>query len=301
MRSFISASLVAAATLCSTVHGVIITKPAAGDSVDTSQGFDIVWEYDSSDPLDWEIELGNPIPIQLLAVNVKPTSVASGQTAQYTYHVEPQTIDAGDNYYILLDARNKAGDSPESDEFTIADSSSSSTTTTLPVHSTSSLTSTSTTFSSSLSTSITSGSDIEQPTSTTSTFITTTTTTPAPNTATPTNLSSDTSPSQPSGALSTGTKAGIGVAIPVFVIILVLGILWYLRKRGKNKKEVSPEVGKESNAQFSPHNCPPNPNLAEADGNPVSELDSKSILPLQSSPKGTQDQVVYELSSDPTI
>ncbi|CRG91687.1 hypothetical protein PISL3812_08738 [Talaromyces islandicus] len=300
MHSFISTSLVAAATLCSTVHGIKITKPAAGDSVDASQGFDIVWEYDSYDQLDWEIELCNPLPIKLLAVNVKPSSVASGQTAQYTYHVEPQTIDAGNRYRVVLDPRNAAGTDPESDEFTITDSSGGDVTTTLPVHSTSYLTSTPTMFSSAPSTSITSGSDMEQPTSTTGTSMMTTAITPQQNTATPTNLSSDTS-SPPSGSLSTGTKAGIGVAIPVVVIIVVLGVFWYLRKRGKNKKEASPEVGKEFNAQSSPHNGLPNLKLAEADGNPVSELDSKSTLPLRSSPKGMQDRIVYELSGDSAI
>lgn len=132
MRSFVPTTLVASAALFSAAQGVTITKPAAGETVDASKGFDIVWEYDSSDPTDWEIELGNPSPGPLLATDVKPVSASSGQTSTYTYNVKPTSLADG-SYKVILDPRNAGspGSSlPESGEFTVGSGGSGTTTTT---------------------------------------------------------------------------------------------------------------------------------------------------------------------------
>ncbi|CRG82835.1 hypothetical protein PISL3812_00181 [Talaromyces islandicus] len=132
MRSFVPTTLMASAALFSAAQGITITKPAEGDTVDASKGFDIVWEYDSSDPTDWEIELGNPAPGKLLATDVKPSSAASGQTSTYTYSVKPTDIADG-SYKVILDPRNAGtpGKSlPESGEFTVGSGSAGTTTTT---------------------------------------------------------------------------------------------------------------------------------------------------------------------------
>jgi hypothetical protein len=134
MRSFVPTTLVASAALFSAAQGVKITKPAAGDTVDASKGFDIVWEYDSSDPTNWEIELGNPTPGKLLATDVKPASVASGQTSTYTYAVKPTDIADG-TYQVILDPRNAGtpGSSlPESGTFTVGSGGAVTTTTGSP-------------------------------------------------------------------------------------------------------------------------------------------------------------------------
>ncbi|QKX63859.1 uncharacterized protein TRUGW13939_11030 [Talaromyces rugulosus] len=132
MRSFVPTTLVASAALFSAAQGITITKPAEGETVDASKGFDIVWEYDSSDPVDWEIELGNPTPGKLLATDVKPVSAASGETATYTYTVKPTDIADG-TYKVILDPRNAGtpGTSlPQSGEFTVGSDGSVTTTTT---------------------------------------------------------------------------------------------------------------------------------------------------------------------------
>jgi hypothetical protein len=147
MRSFVPATLVASAALFSAAQGITIIKPAAGDTVDASKGFDIVWEYGSSDPTDWEIELGNPTPGKLLATDVKPASASAGQTATYTYTVKPTNIADG-SYKVILDPRNVGtpGTSlPESGEFTVGSGGSGTTTTsTLPGATTSTSTGTGT-------------------------------------------------------------------------------------------------------------------------------------------------------------
>jgi hypothetical protein len=132
MRSFVPTTLMASAALFSAAQGITITKPAAGETVDASKGFDIVWEYDSSDPTDWEIELGNPTPGKLLATDVKPASAASGETSTYTYTVKPTDIADG-SYKVILDPRNAGtpGTSlPESGEFTVGSGGGVTTTTT---------------------------------------------------------------------------------------------------------------------------------------------------------------------------
>ncbi|OKL62728.1 hypothetical protein UA08_01892 [Talaromyces atroroseus] len=131
MHSFVPVSLVATATLFSAVQGINILEPADGETVYASQGFDVVWTYDSSDFTNWEIELANPTPGALLATNVIQPSLASGATSTFTYHIAAFTgVADGDNYHVVMDPRNGGiGSYPESGAFTIVNGASGTTTT----------------------------------------------------------------------------------------------------------------------------------------------------------------------------
>lgn len=149
MHSFVPVSLVATATLFSavqgkfisskysyeyilTILGIEILKPASGDTIDATQGFDVVWTYDSSDFTNWEIELANPNPGKLVATGVTQASIAGTATSTFSYHVAAFTgVADGTNYHVVLDPRNGGtGAFPESGEFTIVNGGAGSTTTT---------------------------------------------------------------------------------------------------------------------------------------------------------------------------
>ncbi|KUL81503.1 hypothetical protein ZTR_09985 [Talaromyces verruculosus] len=109
MHSFVPVSLVATATLFSAVQGIEILKPATGDTVDATQGFDVVWTYDSSDFTNWEIELANPTPGKLVATDVTQASISGSATSTFSYHVAAFTgVADGTNYHVVLDPRNGA-------------------------------------------------------------------------------------------------------------------------------------------------------------------------------------------------
>ncbi|KAF3396558.1 hypothetical protein DPV78_008106 [Talaromyces pinophilus] len=132
MHSFVPVSLVATVTLFSAVQGIEILKPATGDTVDATQGFDVVWTYDSSDFTNWEIELANPTPGKLVATDVTQASISGSATSTFSYHVAAFTgVADGTNYHVVLDPRNGGtGAFPESGEFTIVNGGAGSTTTT---------------------------------------------------------------------------------------------------------------------------------------------------------------------------
>lgn len=137
MHSFVPVSLVATAALFSAVQGKLssirpyehtlkmlgieILKPASGDTVDATQGFDVVWTYDSSDFTNWEIELANPTPGKLVATDVTQAPISGTATSTFSYHVAAFTgVADGTNYHVVLDPRNGGtGAFPESGEFTI--------------------------------------------------------------------------------------------------------------------------------------------------------------------------------------
>ncbi|PCG97455.1 Hypothetical protein PENO1_063170 [Penicillium occitanis (nom. inval.)] len=132
MHSFVPVSLVATVTLFSAVQGIEILKPATGDTVDATQGFDVVWTYDSSDFTNWEIELANPTPGKLVATDVTQASISGSATSTFSYHVAAFTgVADGTNYHVVLDPRNGGtGAFPESGEFAIVNGGAGSTTTT---------------------------------------------------------------------------------------------------------------------------------------------------------------------------
>ncbi|QKX63493.1 uncharacterized protein TRUGW13939_10664 [Talaromyces rugulosus] len=150
-----------------------------------------------------------------------------------------------------------------------------------------------------------------KPTSTgTNTDTTTPTSTPAPTNTNPSGnsgsgeSSSSSSSSSSSGGLSTGAKAGIGIAVPVAVIILVLGIFLFYRRRkaAKNNNQLDSNGGDpKKSVPFGGVEADAGPPPAEADGNPLNEADSGSILPSPESQNQPRTTVpIYELSGKST-
>ncbi|KAH8695460.1 hypothetical protein BGW36DRAFT_382728 [Talaromyces proteolyticus] len=121
------------------------------------------------------------------------------------------------------------------------------------------------------------------------------------------NGSGESPSSSSSSGLSTGAKAGIGVGIPIVAIILVLGVFWFWRRRkasqdigsdnipevGQQPKKFVPFGGVDGRFEVEGGSLP-----AEADGNPLNEADSRSILPSPENQNQLTTSPIYELSGN---